>query len=385
MKNVRRRKGKRPGPAAVVTAPRLSAAELARKLGCGLLVPPSWLFACYRRLEARCYARGLCHACDPGRPAVAVGGLTADGRGRVLLTSWLLGWAEARGIRTAVTVPRGDASPPALPFVVPPDGDPWESGMEAALLARYTQGGHILMDTDPVRGVRDAVGRYDPDLLVLQDAVADPRVRRDMTLAILTPDDLGSGWNRTLPAGGWRTDASALARASAFCIFAGQEHLPAAMATAKRRLGHFGRPVFGLSFAIWRFRGPAGEATAAELGESPYVVVLDEADREVVPDMLRQQLGTAPRLAFFVHERHRFTRQDFEHLYADATRLRVPNILTSPRLALKLRSGGDTLAGLSVWTYDPEVLFGPSLLTAVPFLAWWEAAFAAVTEGRQVP
>ena len=101
--------------------------------------------------------------------------------------------------------------------------------------------------------------------------------------------------------------------------------------------------------------------------------------------MLRQQLGTAPRLAFFVHERHRFTRQDFEHLYADATRLRVPNILTSPRLALKLRSGGDTLAGLSVWTYDPEVLFGPSLLTAVPFLAWWEAAFAAVTEGRQVP
>lgn len=355
------------------------------RLGHGLLLPPSLVHKWYRRLEIDWFTSGMGRVCDPGRPTVAVGGLSADGRARVLLASWLLGWAEARGLRTAVTVPKGDGAPPSLPFAVPPDGDPWESGMEAALLARYTQGGHILMDRDLLQGARTAVRRYDPDLLVLQDALGNPRIHRDVTLAILTPDDLGAGWNRLWPAGAWRTDASALAHANAFFVFAGPDALPAAMQAAEKRLESFKRPLFGLSFDMWRFRGPKGQATAAELAEEPYIVVLDEADREMVPHLLRHKLGIGPRMAFFVHERHRFTRQDFEHLRADAVRLRTPHILTSPRLALKLRSGEAALDGLAVWTYDPEVLFGPERLTDRPFLAWWEAAFAAVTEGRPLP
>jgi len=366
-------------------SPGLTPAELAQRVGAGLLVPPSLLHRWYRRLEIDWFTSGMGRVCDAGRPTVAVGGLSADGRGRVLLASWLLGWAEARGLRTAVTVPKGDGSPPSLPFAVPSDGDPWESGMEAALLARYTQGGHILMDTDCIRGARTAVHRYDPDVLLLQDAVGNPRIRRDLTLAILTPDDLGPGWNRLWPAGDWRTDASALVRASAFCVFAGPDGLHAAMEAATRRLEPFRRPIFGLSFDMWRFRGPNGQASAADLAGEAYIVVLDEADREMVPNLLRHKLGIGPRMAFFVHEHHRFTLQDFEHLRADAVRLRAGNILTSPRVALKLRSGGAALDGLAVWTYDPEVLFGPQRLTDLPFLSWWEAAFAAVTEGRPLP
>jgi tetraacyldisaccharide 4'-kinase len=87
-------------------------------------------------------------------------------------------------------------------------------------------------------------------------------------------------------------------------------------------------------------------------------------------------------MAFFVHDRHRFTRQDFEHLRADAVRLRTAVAVTSPRFDLKLRQGAGQLGGLSVWTYDPEVVFGPRLLTDQPFLAWWESRLAEVLTER---
>ena len=87
-------------------------------------------------------------------------------------------------------------------------------------------------------------------------------------------------------------------------------------------------------------------------------------------------------MAFFVHDRHRFTRQDFEHLRADAVRLRTAVAVTSPRFDLKLRQGADYLSGLTVWTYDPEVVFGPTLFTDQTFLAWWEDRFGAVLHDR---
>ena len=70
------------------------------------------------------------------------------------------------------------------------------------------------------------------------------------------------------------------------------------------------------------------------------------------------------------------------HPQATVERLRAAGIVTSPRLELKLRAGDDVLAGLSVWTYDPEVVFGPSRADGRTFLDWWEAAQAGVAGPR---
>jgi tetraacyldisaccharide 4'-kinase len=384
VRRTRRRKEGKKRPSVFIAA-RPTPAEVLQKLLRLLLIPVGRLFALYRRLETRFHAWGLCRTCRPAAATVGVGGMSSDGRGRVLLTSWLLGWAEARGLTTAVIAPPGDGNPPASPFQVLPGGDTRHSGIETGLLARYVPFGRILVDADPGRAARSAIRSFAPDMLVLHDALADPRLSRDLDLAILTPDDLGPGFNRVFPAGRWRRDVSALAHVSAFCVFAGPLTLDATMAAAQRRLSRFGKPIFGMTFHIWRWRGPTGSVATETLAEEPYIAVLGESDREILPDLLRHMLGTSPRLAFFVHDRHRFTRQDFENLRADACRLRVKNVLTSPRLALKLRQGGDALDGLAVWTYDPEVVFGPSLFCDLPFLSWWEGAFTVVARKRQTP
>jgi len=361
-----------------------SADELARRLGRGLLVPPAVGYALWRRLDRLLHTRGLRCTCRPGPPTVAVGGMSPDSRGRVLLTSWLLGWAAARGLRAAVTVPPGEAPAPEAPLHVAPDADPQETGIEAALLARYCSQCRILVSADPILAARTAVTACDPDLLILQDAVTDYRVARDLNLFLLTPEDLGSGWNRPVPAGVWRGDATTLDRATAFCVFAGADRLEAVMQAASRRLKAFERPIFGMTFGIWRFRGPSGAAAAEDLAGEPYIAVLGESDRDVLPDMLRRLLGLPPRMVFYIHDRHRFTLQDFEHLRADALRLRTAHVLTSPRLELKLRAGGEALSGLSVWTYDPEVQFGPNLASGEAFLPWWETTFDAARGQRPV-
>ncbi len=381
-RRTRRRKEGRFRPFAFLAAPpRL--AEVGQAAWQGLLAPPAAAYALYGRLWTRLFGLGLRRAFRPGVPTVGVGGMTSRCRGRVLLTSWLLGWAQARGISAAVAAPLGDAAPPVAPFQVMPGGDPRQSGVEAALLARYIPGGRFLVDADPARAASTAVRTFAPDMLVLLDAFTDPRVARDLDLAILDAEDLGPGWNKVLPAGTWRRDASALAKAQAFCVFAGPQGLEAAMVAAQKRLAPWGRPVFGLTFDIWRFRGPVGAVSAEVLGREPYIAVLSESDRDTLPGLFGRMLGASPRLAFFVHDRHRFTRQDFEHLRSDAARLRAANILTSPRLDLALRQGAADLPGLSVWTYDPEVVFGPSLGAEDPFLAWWEATFAAVVAARK--
>jgi len=378
----RRRKEGRARPSAAFPSPP-SRADLGRRLLGVLLAPAVRCKILYHRLQDRLFRLGLRRVRRTDAVTVGVGGMSPECRGRVLLTAWLLGWANARGVVAAVAGHLGGGNPPARPFQVLAGTDPAAAGIESALLARYAPPGRIIIDEDQARAAKTAARTFGPEMLVLQDALGNPRLGRDLDLALLTPEDLGPGWDRVFPAGRWRREAAVLSRASAFCVFAGPAVLPAAMALAEKRLAPFGRPVFGMTFSLWRWRGPAGPAPLDALVDEPYCAVLGESDREMLPQQLHSLLGAAPRLALYVHDSHRFTRQDLEDLRADAVRLRARVIVTSPRFALKLLPGAGLLDGLPVWTYDPEVVFGPTLFTDLPFLSWWEKTYGAAAQARQ--
>lgn len=346
------------------------------------LLLPAKLLGLWRRLESWFYGLVPGRVCRPGAVTVTIGGMGRECRGRVLLSAWLLGWAKAGRLTAVVCAPPGDGHPAVRPLQVVPETDPAASGTEAGLLTRYLPEGRILIDTAPGRAARTAERTFAPDLLLVHGMLGDPRLASDIALALLTPDDLGHGFDRLVPAGMWQRNASTLRRASAFCVFAGPQALQAAMTAAEQRLQTYGKPVFGLTFRLWRWRGTDGTAAIEALSGEAYIAVLAESDRELMPELFRELLGVPPRLVFFVHDRHRFTRQDFENLLADATRMRVKTILTTPRLELKMRQGAELLDDLSVWTYDPEVVFGPTLWCDTSFLSWFEDAFVAAYRAR---
>jgi len=210
----RRRPEGRNRPSAFFSG-RLGPKALAGRLLLALMGPVSRAYALWGRLKIRLYGLGLCRTCRPRAVVVGVGGMSPESRGRVLLTSWLLGWARAQRVEAAVVAPLGEGRPPLLPHQVSPGGDPDDSGIEAALLASYAPDVRCLVDADPIRATLAAMREFSPHLLVLQDALGDPRLGRDADLAILTAEDLGRGWDRVFPAGAWRRDASALAGAAA--------------------------------------------------------------------------------------------------------------------------------------------------------------------------
>ena len=249
MANARRTRRRRSPPSrpAASSSASFETGDIARRIASGLLAVPGQAAALYRRLETRAFALGLGKVCRPAAATVAVGGMSPDCRGRVMLTSWLLGWAGARGVSAAVAGPTGDGCPPASPFQVLPGTSLDEAGVEAALLSRYTPGGRFLVDADPRVAAAAAVRAFAPSLLLLQDALGDPRLRRDIELAILTPEDLGPGFGRVFPAGAWRRGPEVLSRAAAFVVHAGPQSLDAAMAAAERRLAGYGKPIFGMT------------------------------------------------------------------------------------------------------------------------------------------
>ncbi|HML56492.1 MAG TPA: tetraacyldisaccharide 4'-kinase, partial [Solidesulfovibrio magneticus] len=102
MANARRTRRRRiePSRRPLASSSSLTPKDLLRRLLAGLLVVPGRAVAGYRRLEARAFGLGLGKVCRPAAATVAVGGMSPDCRGRVMLTSWLLGWAASRGVST---------------------------------------------------------------------------------------------------------------------------------------------------------------------------------------------------------------------------------------------------------------------------------------------
>jgi tetraacyldisaccharide 4'-kinase len=164
-----------------------------------LLSPPAALYAAVMSLRAAAYARGVLPSWRPPRPCVSVGNIRWGGTGKTPVCSWLLDWA-AQSNKQCVLLTRGyRAHPPNLPFLVEPDTSPDEAGDEPLLLARANPAAKIVVDPKRARAGKWAWDAWQPDLFVLDDGLQHMAVARDVNLALLTPQDLDTDWNKVIP------------------------------------------------------------------------------------------------------------------------------------------------------------------------------------------
>ena len=325
------------------------------------------LGAASRRLMAARRARWEAGdaAFRPARPCVSVGNIAWGGTGKTPVVDWLLGWSEARGLRPAVLTRGYKARPPVLPLRVAPGCTVEEAGDEPLMLALEHPASAVLVDPDRRRSGRWAEERLHPDLFVLDDGFQHVKVRRDLDLVLLRPDDLREGWSEVIPAGAWREGPEALTRAGAFLIKAGPEELEALRPACEKRLAAFGRPLFSFSLRPVELRrvGSEERADAEAFAGAPYALISGVGDPAQVAATVSRYMGHPPARVVTFSDHYAYGPAEAAKLEA----LGLPVICTA-KDAVKLRA-----LGLSrVWSLRVEAAFGPSLWTDVAFPVWFE-------------
>lgn len=331
-----------------------------------LLTPVSLL---YRRILAARRAKWENEGSPAFRPVcqcVSVGNIAWGGTGKTPVVDWLLGWSEARGLR-AVVLSRGyKAQPPELPLHVSPSRTPGEAGDEPLMLALEHPSAAVMVDPDRRRSGRWAEERLSPDLFVLDDGFQHVKVRRDLDIVLLRPDDLGDGWGRVIPAGAWREGPEALERADVFMIKCSPEAWESLRPACERRLAGFRRPLFSFSLRPGSLRKIGTDEcrdTDAFAGK-PYALATGVGDPAQVWETVARFMGREPAEYIVYPDHHAYTPEDAAKLEG----LDMPVICTS-KDAVKLRE----LRLADAWALRVEAAFGPALWTEAAFPHWLDA------------
>ncbi|MGE4504379.1 MAG: tetraacyldisaccharide 4'-kinase [Desulfovibrionaceae bacterium] len=350
-----------------VTALQRSLSPLLRPLG-----------AVYRRvmrLRAAFYRSGVLRTWKPPAFTVAVGNIGWGGSGKTPLVSWLLGWAEARGVRAAVLTRGYRARPKTRPYLVRPGAMAEEAGDEPLMLALEHAQASVLVDPARSRAGRFAAEKLHPGLYVLDDGFQHLAVARDMNLVLLTPEDIGPGWGRVIPSGSWREGEDALARADAFLIKAPKQLFLDLAGQLRARLGRYNKPVFSFSIRPRGVRRVADNLRRDDLDHQRYVLFSGVGEPGQVEATVTRFLGYGPEAHRTFRDHHFYTKTDVAALELAARERGCKVILCTPKDAVKLGS----MASELFWTLDLDLSFGPSLAPAgaapAPFPEWWDSRF----------
>ena len=329
-----------------------------------LLHPVGRLYALAMRGRAQAYALEMKTTWRPPRPCISVGNIAWGGSGKTPLCQYLLEQALAAGQRPALLTRGYRAAPPHFPYLVCPDSLPSAAGDEPLLLAQACPGALVCVDPHRGRAGKWLWRSCQPDLFVLDDGFQHRAVKRDLDLVLLRPADLGSQWNRVLPAGTWREGICALHRADAFCIQAPPEQWPELRARFVDRLGSLNKPLF--SFAL-RTRGVIHCATGHRLPSppGPYLLVSGIAGPGRVRRTAEQAFGPpVAHLPFPDH--HTFSAANWETIRETAQAHGATTVLCTPKDAVKLRLHADA----TLFSFDLDLRFGPHWLAGQSFAQW---------------
>lgn len=328
-------------------------------------------------LERHARRKGLLPVVHTVAPSVSVGSPARQTRGKLLLSAWVLGYAASRGLGALAAMDGYVPADPEHPSLLVEASTPADAKLaEAVLLARYAPRAAVLAAKSLGLAVRDNEGRYRPGLILWHDGLHRSEVARDLDLAVLSLDDVGHDYNQVLPAGPWREGAGALARADAFVIYAEDNDYRLREKQIERRLARFGKPVYHLSYDIWRMWSADSGEEVADLGGEGFVLVAGEGEAAQAEAALERRLGKRPRMRVIFHESHHFGENDRQAIRHEAKRMRCPHVVATPREALKLGH----VQGAGLYSFDPELRFARGPGADQDFLEFFDTAFKRVSE-----
>ena len=183
-----------------------------------LLYGLSRLYGSFQTARRECYRRGWVKSHHLPCKVVSVGNLAVGGTGKTPMTAYLARAIQDMG-QQVVVIKRGYKGRRGSAPGVVSDGrqilmDSLQSGDEAQMLARQLSTVPVMIGADRYRTGIDAVSRFQPDVIVLDDGFQHIRLQRDLDLVLLDcAAPLGNG--HLLPRGLLRESVPALEAADA--------------------------------------------------------------------------------------------------------------------------------------------------------------------------
>ncbi len=144
-------------------------------------------------------------------PVISVGNLSAGGTGKTPFSIWLISEIMKSGGKPAY-LSRGYGRKSTGYLRVRPDSESWETGDEAAMVARRFPAATVAVCEDRVTGARRILQESDSNVIILDDAFQHRRIHRDTNIVLIDGNRLPR-ISALLPAGDFREGPGALRRA----------------------------------------------------------------------------------------------------------------------------------------------------------------------------
>ncbi|MDX1934635.1 MAG: tetraacyldisaccharide 4'-kinase [Capsulimonadales bacterium] len=311
-------------------------------------------------------------------PVIAVGNLSSGGTGKTPMTIRIVRFLQQVGLHVVVLSRGhgGTGESRATPRLVS-DGEtvlltPAEAGDEPVLLARSLPGVPVVVCRDRRKSGRLAVERFQPDVIVCDDALQYWQLHRDPDIVLLDtrrPFDNG----HVLPRGLLREPPEHLSRAGIVVLTRADR---VSDTERQERIALVGRytkaPIFTATHepVDWVRASDGGTLPLETFAGQPVLAVSGIADGNAFADSVRR-LGAdlVANLAFGDH--HRYTRADLDRVAAMAN---VPVAVTTEKDLVKiaplLREGDPAFHALRIgMKIDNETAFLAALRPYLPATA----------------
>src|SRR5215510_3214152 len=189
------------------------------EIGWLALMPLSLGFSALVRARNLLYDQGWLSIQHPALKVISVGNLTVGGTGKTPMVLWLAQALQSRGHRVGILT-RGYGGKSKEITVVSTTGQalatPAEVGDEPVMLARAFAG-VVISGRDRVAAAELARGRFDLDVVILDDGFQHRQLDRDIDLILVT-NKKGTDNRWLLPAGPLREPLAAARRADVVII-----------------------------------------------------------------------------------------------------------------------------------------------------------------------
>ena len=185
-----------------------------------LLHPISILYGAVQRLRAACYRRQVFPSRELPCKVISVGNITVGGTGKTPMTVHVAGEIKRVGFKVVI-VSRGYKGGAEKHGGIVSDGrtiymDAEMAGDEPYMIACRLKGVPVVVGKNRFAAGMLAISKFQPDVIVLDDAFQHLKLKRDIDLVLL--DHIRPfGNSHLLPRGVLREPVSSLARSSA-CI-----------------------------------------------------------------------------------------------------------------------------------------------------------------------